>query len=238
MQGVDLLRLLERGGKDPARLVFEDELTGLFNRRFLFHYFEDEVDWQREPPGSLPLLMLDLDEFKSINDGYGHPVGDQALIWVAAQLREAAGENGLPIRYAGDEFMLLLPDCSKGEARERAEWLQQQLRTNPLPLESRQLTLRVSIGLAAFPEDARSGKGLVQQADTALYQAKRAGGAQVAEIDEVDLGAVTTKAGLTQLDEAGVVGRRPQLRRVDDGIEALARRESRLLVLRGAPGIG
>ncbi len=108
MQYEDLLNLLEHTGKDPARLIFEDELTGISNRRFLRNYLEHKVEWGRQD-FCLSLLLVDLDGFKEINDTYGHEVGDQALVWMAERLREEGGSYGLPIRYAGDEFIVLMP---------------------------------------------------------------------------------------------------------------------------------
>ena len=108
MKHQELVNFLEFTGKDPTRLIFEDELTDIYNRRFLFHYFEHKVSWTHLNDDPLALIMMDVDYFKQVNDSYGHQVGDQALVWIAAMLRDVAGEEGLPIRYAGDEFMMLL----------------------------------------------------------------------------------------------------------------------------------
>jgi diguanylate cyclase (GGDEF)-like protein len=105
----DLLYFLQNVGKDPSRLIFEDELTGIYNRRFLLNYFEYKIPWDSLENHPVSLIMLDIDYFKQINDTHGHETGDQALIWMATLLREVAGEAGLPVRYAGDEFIILLP---------------------------------------------------------------------------------------------------------------------------------
>ncbi len=106
----DLLNFLQHAGKDPSRLIFEDELTGIFNRRFLLNYFQYKIPWEALKNHPLSLIMMDLDHFKQINDTYGHPAGDQALVYVATLLKEVAGEEGLPVRYAGDEFMISCPN--------------------------------------------------------------------------------------------------------------------------------
>ncbi|UCF56319.1 MAG: GGDEF domain-containing protein, partial [Deltaproteobacteria bacterium] len=108
MEQQDFFNFLEYSGKDPSRLIFEDELTGLYNRRFLYQYLRSKVQWDALGNRPFSLLMMDVDNFKQINDRYGHQIGDQALIWVAGLLKEVAGRDGLTIRYAGDEFMLLL----------------------------------------------------------------------------------------------------------------------------------
>jgi diguanylate cyclase (GGDEF)-like protein len=112
----DLLYFLQNVGKDPSRLIFEDELTGIYNRRFLLNYFEYKISWDSLENQPVSLIMLDVDYFKQINDTHGHEAGDQALIWVATLLREVTGEAGLPIRYAGDEFIILLPKAGKQAA--------------------------------------------------------------------------------------------------------------------------
>ena len=112
----DLLFFLQHVGEDPARLIFEDELTRIYNRRFLKNYCQHKIDWDSLDTEPVSLLMLDVDHFKQINDSHGHDIGDQALVWVAGLLTKVAGENGLAIRYAGDEFMILLPGIDKNMA--------------------------------------------------------------------------------------------------------------------------
>ena len=87
MQQQDLAKLIEFTGKDPTRLVFEDELTRIYNRRFLFQYFQSKVSWKNLSKDPLSLIMIDVDNFKGVNDTYGHQVGDAALIWVADMMR-------------------------------------------------------------------------------------------------------------------------------------------------------
>ena len=83
IQYQEFITSLRNVGKDPAHLIFEDELTGLYNRRFLLHYLEHLVPWETGREQHLSLLMMDLDKFKQVNDHYGHLCGDQALVHVA-----------------------------------------------------------------------------------------------------------------------------------------------------------
>ena len=131
MEQLDLVNLLEFTGKDPTRLVFEDELTSIYNRRFLFQYFQSRVSWEKLSKDPMSLIMMDVDHFKSVNDTHGHQVGDEALIWVADMLREVAGEDGLPIRYAGDEFMMLFTHCDKQTAMKMGNRLLNKARSEP-----------------------------------------------------------------------------------------------------------
>ena len=79
----ELVASLQHIGKDPSRLIFEDELTGIYNRRFLLRYLENKIDWEDQGEVPVSLLMIDLDHFKNINDTHGHLSGDQALVHIA-----------------------------------------------------------------------------------------------------------------------------------------------------------
>ena len=162
-------------GKDPSRLIFEDELTGIYNRRFLLNYFEYKIPWDSLETHPVSLIMLDINYFKQINDTHGLGAGDQALIWVATLLREASGDTGLPIRYAGDEFIILLPKTDKQTALQIAERLLQLVHEKSVQLDGKEdeFPLTISVCVASAPEDAKSGKDLVQKADTALYFSKK-----------------------------------------------------------------
>ena len=160
MNPQDLLNALVHTGKDPSRLIFEDELTGIYNRRFLFQYLQTRVQWETLDKHPLSLIMLDLDEFKQINDSYGHQIGDQTLIYVAGLLKEIAGENGMAIRYAGDEFMLLLLQMDKQASLEKGAQLLKRTRSelfHPNTLDD-PLRITFSMGIASAPEDANDGR--------------------------------------------------------------------------------
>jgi GGDEF domain-containing protein len=90
MKHQDLINFLDFSGKDPSRLIFEDELTDIYNRRFLFHYLEHKISWTRLQHDPLSLIMMDVDHFKQVNDTYGHQAGDQVLVWIAGMLQEVA----------------------------------------------------------------------------------------------------------------------------------------------------
>jgi two-component system cell cycle response regulator len=119
----ELVEILQTVGTDPSRLIFEDELTGLNNRRFLLSFFEHKVQWDKETDFPLSLLILDLDHFKQINDTHGHEAGDQVLLWLSSLMREISGDEHFPIRYGGDEFMMPLPGAEADEARMLADLL-------------------------------------------------------------------------------------------------------------------
>ncbi len=236
----DLINSLQHLGKDPSRLIFEDELTGIYNRRFLLNYFEHQINWNALNGRSLSLLMMDLDHFKQINDRYGHHSGDQALLFIAGLLREVCAEEGLSIRYAGDEFMILLPHGTKREALKLGERLLQQVHQESLNLEEGQppLHLTLSIGVASVPEDARTGKALIQKADTALYYAKKCGRDRMANVGEIGLQEVFPKEAIYKLEGANIAGRGAQLAQVADALKKFSQRQSQFLLVEGPAGMG
>jgi diguanylate cyclase (GGDEF)-like protein len=240
MQYGELIDFLQNVGKDPSRLIFEDELTGLHNRRFLLSYFEHKVHWDRDDQFPLSLLIADVDLFKAINDTYGHDVGDQALVFVASLLSEVAGIDGYPVRYGGDEFMLLLPRTELSLAVERAHRLHGLARGRPLALESGEGEIRISlsIGVASARTDAASGNDLIRKADTALYNSKKLGRNRVSVAREADPEKTAPKTALHRLDDAEIAGRGGELAAVAEALEALSAGQSRFLVIEGAPGMG
>ena len=240
MEYKDLLHFLQHVGTDPSRLIFEDELTGIYNRRFLLNYFRYKVPWDSLENRHLSLLMMDLDRFKEINDNYGHEAGDQVLIWVASLIKEISGDRGLAVRYAGDEFIILLPNGAKEAALEVAEELLQRLHQEVvrLPGVDEEFHITLSIGVASAPDDAYTGKALVQKADTALYYAKKTGRDRFANAKEIAPEEVFTKTALYQLDKARISGRKSQLTKVAEALRKFSKRESQFLIVEGASGMG
>jgi diguanylate cyclase (GGDEF)-like protein len=236
----ELLNFLQHSGKDPSRLIFEDELTGIFNRRFLLNYFQYKISWEALRDHPVSLIMMDLDFFKKINDTYGHPTGDQALVYVATLLKEVAGEAALPVRYAGDEFMILLPDSENQTALQMGGSLLQRVRENPLVLEREggKILLTLSIGVASAPKDAQTGKGLIQKADTALYYSKKMGRDRLSNAMEVIPQEVTTKTVIHQLEGEKVAGRRSQYSQVAKFFQNFGQGQSQFLIVEGGPGMG
>ncbi|UCH23343.1 MAG: diguanylate cyclase [Deltaproteobacteria bacterium] len=240
MEHQDLLSYLENSGKDPSRLIFEDELTGLYNRRYLYHYFQSKVPWGSLDVHPFSLLMMDMDYFKQVNDNYGHQIGDQALVWLAGLLKGVAGKEGMPIRYAGDEFMILLKDCDKSASMQLGGQLLQHVRENQFQLNDHKgsLNITISLGIASAPQDARTGRGLIQKADTALYSAKKNGRNQLVNAGDVNPEEVFAKTAINQLKEVKIVGRGRQLALVSDALKQFSLRQNRFLLAEGAAGMG
>jgi diguanylate cyclase (GGDEF)-like protein len=165
------------------RLSLTDPLTGLYNRRHLMSTLESELKRAARSHSECALLMIDVDHFKSYNDAFGHQAGDDALIKVAGVLRSVLREVDCAARYGGEEFVVLLPETGLGEAADVAERIRTVLRGTPF--QSDPVTL--SVGVAAYPAQARSLESLIAAADNALYHAKRQGRDRVSRADRLQL---------------------------------------------------
>jgi len=236
----ELFNYLKNIGKDPSALIFEDELTGLHNRRFLLNYLKYKITWDALTVHHMSLLMMDIDFFKEVNDTYGHDTGDHALVHVAHVLKEGSTDAGLPIRYGGDEFMILLPGKDKQTALEVGESLVQRIHEKPLQLKdgNREIVLTLSVGVATAPGDAGNGKILIQQADTALYLAKQSGRDRVVDVTNAAAEDVFPKTAIQYLKKSKMAGRGTQLAQVTDALKKFSQKKSRFLIVEGADGMG
>ena len=151
-----------------------DPLTELPNRRALDARLQQE--WARilRHGGNLSIIMSDIDHFKSINDNYGHPIGDEVLRHVARRMAEGCRESDLPARYGGEEFVVLAPETTIEAAAEFAERLRVRVCSEPIEAHGKSVKVTVSFGVAGH-EGLASPEELVQAADTAMYCAKSAG---------------------------------------------------------------
>ncbi|HEY5197010.1 MAG TPA: GGDEF domain-containing protein [Solirubrobacteraceae bacterium] len=159
------------------RQAVTDELTGLFNHRRFVEALESEAERARRFDQPVGLVMVDLDDFKTVNDSYGHQQGDEVLRQVAALMRSYSREIDAPARYGGEELAIVLPQTDLNGATRLAERLRAGIAELDIPRLSGAGTMRVtaSIGVAALPESAGDVERLIAAADAALYEAKRGG---------------------------------------------------------------
>jgi diguanylate cyclase (GGDEF)-like protein len=159
------------------RQAVTDELTGLANRRRFDELLEAEVERARRIDQPLGLVLLDLDDFKQINDTWGHQVGDEVLREVAHALRESCREIDTPARYGGEELAVVLPHTDLDGAEQFAERVRRAVAALRVPLEDGgpPVNVTTSLGVATLPGTAYDARSLVEAADDALYRAKRTG---------------------------------------------------------------
>ena len=164
-------RLYER----VQELAITDSLTKVFTRRYSLDRFEEELLRSEELNLSLSFLMIDIDNFKSFNDKYGHLVGDVVLKTAADIIKFNSREIDLIGRYGGEEFMVIMPMTSKDGALFAAERIRKSLESKQIKAFDELLKVTVSIGVASFAQDAKTSQELIDKADWALYRSKRTG---------------------------------------------------------------
>jgi diguanylate cyclase (GGDEF)-like protein len=171
---------LRRQNEQLAKLSTTDELTGVKNRRLFRDDFEMHAALAARQHLSLSVVMLDVDHFKSFNDTFGHPAGDEVLRSVARTLREGVRLQDVVARYGGEEFVLLLPACDAAAACEAAE----RVRARIEQLSGMPRLVTASLGVATADPGTCDPETLIQQADQALYHAKRSGRNRVCHFHE------------------------------------------------------
>ncbi|MEE8408811.1 MAG: GGDEF domain-containing protein, partial [Myxococcota bacterium] len=176
--------------KRMSESTYRDGLTGLYNRQYLEERLVDEVARSTRYERPLSVLFMDIDDFKTINDSFGHRAGDRVLLALSALLQANSGSTAatrnrasdIPARYGGDEFVLVLPETSTAGAKIKAERVRAAMQALPPPecTDGFDESVTVSIGVASFPNDAKDSEALIDAADKALYIAKKKGRNRVA----------------------------------------------------------
>jgi diguanylate cyclase (GGDEF)-like protein len=167
-------------------LAVTDELTQLPNHRCFQDRLEEEISRARRTKKPLSLLMVDIDLFKKLNDTYGHPFGDAVLSQIAEIIERCLRREDFAARYGGEEFGLILPDTNRDGARQTAERLRSEVNNSLFTREGNSAHVSISGGMATYPRDATSKEQLIENADRALYVAKRAGRNRIAQFHVID----------------------------------------------------
>jgi diguanylate cyclase (GGDEF)-like protein/PAS domain S-box-containing protein len=168
-----------RADERLSHLAHHDKLTGLPNRALLQEKLEESIRYARQHRSSVAVMFLDLDNFKIVNDSFGHATGDQLLIGFAERLSKLVRPNDFLGRFGGDEFVVLLEHVQSAEdAIPVAERLLDDLR-QPFHIKGRNVFLTVSVGIAVSPRGRASSENLLRNADSAMYKAKGRGRSRI-----------------------------------------------------------
>ena len=158
------------------KLSYTDELTRLYNARYLRQRLVEEIKRARRNGSLLAALFLDIDDFKNVNDGYGHLAGSHVLAECGLVILSAVRETDIVARYGGDEFVIMLPETNLEQTALVVERVRAKLAGHAFHGgQSLRLDLRASFGVAAYPDHAKTPQELIALADTAMYAAKAAG---------------------------------------------------------------
>ena len=156
-------------------LATTDPLTGAINRRELIQRAESELERARRYEHPTSAIMLDIDNFKMVNDTYGHPTGDKVLVSLARLLTQAVRASDLVARYGGEEFMLILPETPLEQARGIAERIRCAVADTPVMVDDQTIRFTVSLGVTSSESVGQDFEALLKAADKLLYQAKQSG---------------------------------------------------------------
>ncbi|MGO1117173.1 PleD family two-component system response regulator [Rhodovibrionaceae bacterium A322] len=168
-----LRQMLERS----VSMAYTDALTGAFNRRYLNAHLDRRLMEIADDGKPVSIMMFDIDNFKAVNDTYGHAVGDDVLTGLADRIRENVRPFDLLARYGGEEFVLIMPGTNSENAFMVADRLREKVCSDPFKVDSgtRALTVAISAGVTTTLDPNDSAGSIIQKADEALYKAKREG---------------------------------------------------------------
>jgi len=168
--------------EEIKRLTHIDALTPAYNHRYFQEALAKEIHRHSRTGHEFALAMLDIDNFKRVNDTFGHPIGDEILKGLVDELQSNARDSDVVARYGGEEFAIIFPDTPAAYARDAANRFRELIERRDFPLAQlgRTLHITVSVGVAVYPRDGITSADLISRADEALYHAKKSGKNQVA----------------------------------------------------------
>jgi len=165
---------LRRERRKFQKLAVRDSLTGLYNTRHLYRALDELIEESRATGVPFSLLFMDMDNFKTVVDTFGHLNGSRALCEVARTIKSSIRRPCFGVAYGGDEFVIVLPGFSKRQARRKAELIRSRMKkTDYLESEGLRVKLSASIGLATFPDDIDNRTGVLALADKAMFRVKQ-----------------------------------------------------------------
>jgi diguanylate cyclase (GGDEF)-like protein len=178
LRNVELQHEIDEREKAQAALIelaTRDSLTGLFNRRHFYTLAEQQLSQAIEHARPLALILFDIDHFKQVNDTYGHLVGDKLLKIIAKTMLGELRPGDQAARYAGDEFVILAPETDSYNTVRLAEQIRNRIANQPIDIGAISIPVTISVGISALTPGVRMIEQIIEQADQALYSAKKAG---------------------------------------------------------------
>ncbi len=171
--------------EEMERMATTDGLTGLLNHRTFQSRFDEALSTARRYSRKLSVILTDIDHFKSVNDTYGHPTGDQVLKGVSRLLKEVARDTDVVARYGGEEFAIIMPETDTKGALVIAERIRERVMKEVFQTEQGPLKVTLSLGVATFPDVAEEKQALFDLSDQCLYYAKRHGRNQSVTVQQM-----------------------------------------------------
>jgi two-component system cell cycle response regulator len=191
--------------QQSVSMAITDSLTGLYNRHFLDAHLNNMVNAALQNQKPFSMLMLDMDHFKSVNDTYGHDVGDEILKELAKRMVDSIRSSDLAARIGGEEFMILMPETSIADAYGMADRMRGKIGTTPFPVshEIRELLKTISIGVAELNLSGDNAAAMIKRADNALYEAKNTGRNKVCPVPRNLLSSAATSGAFSAYSNNG-----------------------------------
>ncbi len=168
--------------KESQERALIDPLTNLYNRRYIENWFSENLPGINQEKRHLSVLLLDIDNFKQVNDNYGHQKGDKVLQFISRRIENSVRDSDIIARYGGEEFLIILPDTPPETAYQVGERIRENIACQPCESSRGEINLTVSIGMTFLrnqDEDKKNQDELIRQADNAAYLAKFQGKNQV-----------------------------------------------------------
>ena len=174
-----LINERDRMIENLRKLSIKDPLTDLYNSRYFYEQLEKEITRSDRYFHPLSLIFIDIDNFKSVNDSYGHMVGDKAILMIAKKMETSLRSLDTAYRFAGDEFTIILPETAANQAEAVADRIRSEMENERLVIFEKQISkITLSIGIAEYVRNEEMGQ-FIHRADVNMYQAKQRGGNKI-----------------------------------------------------------
>ncbi len=224
--------------RDPTKLIFLDRLTQLYNWWFMAQYLRERFPWLASEKIPLSVILLDLDDFKAVNETHGRLAGDVVLKQVALLLHEGRRRGGYAVRYSGDEFFVFLEGAEGDRAMVVAEEIRTRVGAGPIvvPHAASGIPIKASLGVATFPQEVQTASGLIEKVRRALAHAKRQGKDRSSR--DVGERLPTDKEALRQLHRPRLLGREKDLDLVKTLFAQAPSGRNRFVLIDGEHGVG